>query len=111
MDTKTIDGVMELAQAMCDVERAQERAKKTEFTKRMYLFNVWFVTIIVALCFILMFLSAAVEHIDTAPIAYIIPSAFGELGLHTAFVIWKAKCENIHKYPDVIKVMKESEHL
>lgn len=82
-------------------------AKKKETTKQMYLFNVCFVTAIVAVTYILMLLSAYVEHIDLSPTSVIVPAAFGELAIHTGFVVWKAKCENIHKYPDVYKKQEE----
>lgn len=68
------------------------------FTDRLYVYNVGFVTVIVALAFVLMFLSCFAERIDLSPLAYIVPSAFGELALHTGFIIWKAKTENINKY-------------
>lgn len=70
------------------------------FTDRLYVYNVSFVTVIVALAFVLMFLSCFAERIDLSPLAYIVPSAFGELALHTGFIIWKAKTENINKHPN-----------
>lgn len=37
---------------------------------------------------------------DLAVINYGIPAAFAELGIHTGFIIWKAKTENCRKNKD-----------
>ena len=39
--------------------------------------------------------------LDTSAISVIVPSAYGELAVHTGFIIWKAKCENARKYKDI----------
>lgn len=75
--------------------------KKRGFTDKMYIFNIILVSTVLVLSFVLMFLSAFVAQIDLSPISSIVMAAFAELGLHTGFIIWKAKTENIHKYPDV----------
>lgn len=73
-----------------------------EFSKVMYKYNVCFVTVVTILSFILMFYSGTVTYIDLNPLCYIVPGAYAELSIHTAFMVWKAKCENIHKYPDIV---------
>ncbi len=72
---------------------------KRGFTDRMYLFNVIFVTAMVIISFTAVFMSGWL-HIDTSAISVIVPSAYGELAVHTGFVIWKAKAENIHKFKE-----------
>ena len=50
--------------------------------------------------FIAVFLSGKL-CIDTSAVSVIVPSAYGELAVHTGFVIWKAKNENARKYRNV----------
>ncbi len=76
------------------------KKRKRGFTDKMYLYNVIFVTAVVIISFIAVFLSGKLE-IDTSAISVIVPSAYAELGIHTGFVIWKAKAENARKYKDV----------
>lgn len=85
------------------------RKKKRGFTDKLYLYNVIFVTAVVIISFIAVFLSGKL-CIDTSAIAVIVPSAYGELAVHTGFVIWKAKNENARKYKNV-NVDDESEGL
>lgn len=77
------------------------RRKRTRgFTDKLYLYNVIFVTAVVIISFIAVFLSGKL-CLDTSAISVIVPSAYGELAVHTGFVIWKAKNENARKYKDV----------
>ena len=85
------------------------RKKKRGFTDKLYLYNVFFVTAVVIISFIAVFLSGKL-CIDTSAISVIVPSAYGELAVHTGFVIWKAKNENARKYKNV-NVDDESEGL
>ena len=73
---------------------------KRGFTDKLYLYNVAFVTAVVIISFTAVFMSGWL-HIDTSAIYVIVPSAYGELAVHTGFVIWKAKAENVRKYKDV----------
>ena len=36
---------------------------------------------------------------DLSPLSSIPQWAYTELGIHTAFIVWKAKAENSRKYP------------
>ena len=84
--------------------------KKLGFTDKCYLYNVAFVTVIVAMSFYTMLNSMRLQISDLSPIGYIIPSAFGELALHTALIVWKAKIENCRKHKDVNRIQQiESE--
>ncbi len=76
------------------------RKRKRGFTDKLYLYNVIFVTAVVIMSFIAVFLSGKL-CLDTSAISVIVPSAYGELAVHTGFVIWKAKNENARKYKDV----------
>ena len=76
------------------------RKRKRGFTDKLYLYNVIFVTAVVIISFIAVFLSGKLM-IDTSALNVIIPSAYAELAVHTVFVIWKEKAENSRKYKDV----------
>ena len=78
----------------------KRKKHKRGFTDKMYLYNVVFVTAVVIISFIAVFLSGKLM-IDTSALSVIIPSAYAELAVHTGFVIWKAKAENARKYKDV----------
>lgn len=78
----------------------RRKRRRRGFTDRMYLYNVVFVTAVVIASFTAVFLSG-ILMIDTSAISVIVPSAYAELGVHTGFVIWKAKAENARKYKDV----------
>lgn len=86
----------------------RRRKHRRGFTDKMYLYNVIFVTAVVILSFIAVFLSGRLM-IDTSAISVIVPSAYAELGVHTGFVIWKAKAENARKYKDVNKELFDDE--
>ena len=79
------------------------RRRRRGFTDKLYLYNVIFVTAVVIISFIAVFLSGKL-CIDTSAISVIVPSAYGELAVHTGFVIWKAKNENARKYRNVNEV-------
>ena len=79
------------------------------FTDKLYLYNfraVWAFTIS---CFLLNALSGFLNISDLAIIVYGIPVAFGELGIHTSFIIWKAKTENCRKNKDYSKLQELEE--
>ena len=79
---------------------SSRKKRKRGFTDKMYLYNVVFVTAVVIISFIAVFLSRKLM-IDNSALNVIIPSAYAELAVHTGFVIWKAKAENARKYKDV----------
>lgn len=81
--------------------KVKKNKHKSEFGKTMYLFNVIFVSYVVTISFILIALSGKLGIIDLSAISTIVMSAFAELGIHTGFIVWKAKVENCRKYPNV----------
>lgn len=54
--------------------------------------------VIVAAILAITAFSGALGLADLSPLANIPQWAYGELGIHTAFVVWKAKAENQRKY-------------
>ena len=75
-------------------------SSKRGFTDRLYIYNVVFVTAVVVISFIAVFMSGRLS-LDTSAVSVIVPSAYAELSVHTGFVIWKAKCENQRKFKNV----------
>jgi hypothetical protein len=61
-------------------------------------------------CFILTAVSGYLGVTDLSIVSVGVPAAFAELGLHTGFIVWKAKVENCRKHKDQSKV-KELEEI
>lgn len=74
------------------------------FSDRLYYYNFRAVWLFTAACFILDAVSGYLGVIDLPIISYGVPAAFTELGLHTGFIIWKAKTENCRKNKDYSKL-------
>lgn len=80
---------------------------KRGFTDKMYLYNVVFVTVVVFTSFVAIFLSGVLNITDLSPISVIVPSAFGELAIHTGFIIDKARRENVLKFNEIGEINYE----
>ena len=72
--------------------------RKRGFNDRLYLLNFIVTWVFVALCLLLSVFSAFYTISDLSVVSVGIPSAFAELGIHTGFIVWKAKVENMSKY-------------
>lgn len=70
------------------------------FTDKLYYYNFRAVWVFVVACYILTAASGYLGVTDLSVVSVGIPAAFAELGLHTGFVIWKAKAENCRKHKD-----------
>lgn len=84
---------------------------KRGFSDRLYFYNFRAVWMFVTACFILNALSGVLGITDLAVINAGIPAAFAELGIHTGFIVWKAKMENCRKNKDYsnLKELEEVE--
>lgn len=80
------------------------------FTDRLYFYNFCAVHIIVAAILIITALGGILRLADLSPLSSIPQWAYSELGIHTGFIIWKAKTENCRKYKDLSK-LKELEEM
>lgn len=78
--------------------------KKRGFMDRLYLLNFVTVWVFVCLCYVLTVFSGFCAISDLSIVSIGIPSAFAELGIHTGFIVWKAKTENCRKHKDVNKL-------
>lgn len=74
------------------------RMKRRGFTDKLYFLNLRLAWGFVGVCIILTALSGVLGISDLSIVSVGIPSVFAELGIHTGFIIWKAKAENMSKY-------------
>lgn len=72
--------------------------KKRGFTDRLYLINLLLSWSFIFVCIVLTMISGVLCITDLSVVSYGIPAIFAEQGLHTGFIIWKAKAENMAKY-------------
>lgn len=68
------------------------------YTDRLYFYNFCTVNAIIAAILIITALGGVLGLTDLSPLADIPQWAYGELGIHTALIVWKAKAENQRKY-------------
>lgn len=79
--------------------------RKRGFTDRLYLTNFCFTWVFVAMCFVATLFSGKLEITDLSPLNSAITCAFGELAIHTGFVIHKARVENALKHKNDLDIM------
>lgn len=72
--------------------------KRRGYTDRLYFYNFCAVHMIIAAILIITALGGVLGLTDLSPLADIPQWAYGELGIHTALIVWKAKAENQRKY-------------
>ena len=72
--------------------------KKRGFTDKLYFLNLTLSWLFIIVCIVLTALSKTLGITDLSLVSVGIPAVFAELGVHTGFIVWKAKTENINKY-------------
>ena len=75
-----------------------ERFSKRGFTDQLYWLNFKCTWVFILVCVVVTLLSGVLNITDLSIASYGIPAAFAELGVHTGYIIWKAKSENINKH-------------
>ena len=75
--------------------------KKRSFTDKLYVFNLVFSWLFIAIALSIPLFSGYLNITDLSIVNVGIPTIFAELGVHTGFVIWKATVENCRKFKDV----------
>lgn len=85
--------------------------KKRGYTDKLYFYNFCAVHILMAAILIITALGGVLNLADLSPLSNIPQWAYGELALHTGFIVWKAKAENCRKHKDYSKLteLEESE--
>ena len=72
--------------------------KSRGFTDKLYFQNLTLSWIFILVCVILQIYAIQHEAMTLDIAVYGIPAVFAELSIHTGFVVWKAKHENISKF-------------
>ncbi len=80
------------------------------FMDKLYFYNLRFAWSFTVACFILTAISGQkwLNITDMSIVSAGLPVVWGELSIHTGFIIWKAKTENCRKFKDY-SAMQESE--
>ena len=68
------------------------------FTDRLYFYNLIFAWTYTVLCLFLTVLGRYIGIDDYSFVSIVCPLVWAELGVHTSFVIHKAKVENLSKW-------------
>ena len=72
--------------------------KKRGFTDKLYFLNLTLSWLFIVICIVITIFSGKLGITDLSIVSVGLPAVFAELGIHTGFIIWKAKTENISKY-------------
>ena len=72
--------------------------KKRGFTDKLYFLNLTLSWLFIIVCIVITALSGRLGITDLSLVSVGIPAVFTELGVHTGFIVWKAKTENISKF-------------
>lgn len=81
--------------------------KHRGFTDYLYFLNLALSWLFIITCILITIFSGRLGITDLSLVSVGIPAVFAELGIHTGFIVWKAKTENISKYgvdPDGIGI-------
>ena len=76
----------------------QRHIKNRGFTDKLYFINLIFTWIYTILCLIFTLLGKNIGIEDYSFVHVVCPLIWAELTVHTAFIIWKAKVENLSKW-------------
>lgn len=72
--------------------------KNRGFTDKLYFYNFCAVQLLMAAIIVITALGGTLNLMDLSPLSNIPQWAYTELGIHTGFIVWKAKTENSRKY-------------
>lgn len=78
----------------------QRHIRNRGFTDKLYFTNLAFAWVYTILCMIFTLAGSHMGVEDYSFVSIVCPLVWAELTVHTAFVIHKAKCENLSKFTD-----------
>ena len=76
------------------------KLKERGFTDKLYFLNLTLSWLFIIVCIVMTALEGKLGITDLSIASVGIPAVFAELGVHTGFIVWKAKTENINKHGD-----------
>ena len=68
------------------------------FTDKLYFTNLIFAWIYTILCLVFSVIGDKIGITDYSFVSIVCPLVWAELTVHTGFVVWKAKVENLNKW-------------
>lgn len=83
------------------------KLKERGFSDKLYFLNFTITWIFVLICIVITIFSGYLNITDLSLVSYGIPTVFAELGVHTGYIVWKAKSENINKHPVIVDSPEE----
>lgn len=78
--------------------------KNRGYTDKLYFYNFLAVHILMSAILIITAFGGVLNLTDLSPLSNIPQWAYTELGIHTGFIVWKAKTENCRKNKDKSKL-------
>lgn len=72
--------------------------KSRGYTDKLYFLNLALSWLFILVCIVITIFSGKLGITDLSIVSVGLPAVFAELGIHTGFIVWKAKTENISKY-------------
>ena len=72
--------------------------KSRGYTDKLYFLNLTLSWLFIIVCIVITIFSGKLGITDLSLVSVGLPAVFAELGIHTGFIVWKAKTENISKY-------------
>jgi hypothetical protein len=72
--------------------------KSRGYTDKLYFLNLTLSWLFIVVCIVITIFSGKLGITDLSLVSVGLPAVFAELGIHTGFIVWKAKTENISKY-------------
>lgn len=78
-----------------------KKLRQRGFTDKLYFLNLTLSWLFIIVCIIITALSGTLGITDLSLVSVGIPAVFAELGVHTGFIVWKAKTENMAKFGPV----------
>lgn len=85
--------------------------RRRGFTDKLYFYNFLAVHILMAAILVITALGGILGLSDLSPLSSIPQWAYTELGIHTGFIVWKAKTENCRKYKDFSRLEELEENV
>lgn len=72
--------------------------KSRGYTDKLYFLNLTLSWLFIIVCIVITIFSGKLGITDLSLVSVGLPAVFAELGIHTGFIVWKAKTENINKF-------------
>ena len=76
----------------------QRHVRNRGFTDKLYFINLTLTWIYTLLCMLFTLLGKHIGIEDYSFVSIVCPLIWAELTVHTGFVVYKAKCENLRKF-------------